>query len=135
VLDFNVIAAIYLNSITMWNDQRIKNLNTPEVAALLPAQPIIVITQSIQSAVTRLFTAVLSARVPEFASLVRSAANQPTSRFPDIASPCVVCHVSFCGCRVSCVAFLDFRSGRAAWSSSQCSRRSTGPSSRRMSPE
>jgi ABC-type phosphate transport system substrate-binding protein len=78
VLDFATIAGIFLNNVTRWNDQRIKDLNTPEVAALLPAQPIIVISQSIQSAVTRLFTAVLSARVPEFASLVRSAAYQPT---------------------------------------------------------
>jgi ABC-type phosphate transport system substrate-binding protein len=70
VLDFQVIAAIYLNSITMWNDQRIRNLNTPQVAALLPARHIVVVTQSINSAVTRLFTAALSAQVPEFASTV-----------------------------------------------------------------
>jgi len=70
VLDYDTIAQIYTNDLTMWNDQRIKDLNTAHVAAALPAKPIVVVTQSISSAVTRLFTTLLNATVPDFASAV-----------------------------------------------------------------
>jgi ABC-type phosphate transport system substrate-binding protein len=72
VLDFETIASIYLNEITMWNDPRIQAINSPEVAAALPAQPITVITQSISSAITQLLTEMLSATVPRFAAAVRA---------------------------------------------------------------
>jgi phosphate transport system substrate-binding protein len=64
------IAAIYLNNITMWNDPRIKALNPPSVADALPAQPIIVLMRTYESSVTQIFSTVLSAAVPEFASMV-----------------------------------------------------------------
>jgi hypothetical protein len=71
VLDFDTIAAIFLNNLTTWDDQRIKDLNTEEVASRLPNKSIIVCTQSTPSETTALFTSVLSASVPEFASTVR----------------------------------------------------------------
>lgn len=70
VLDYATIAGIYLNEITVWNDDRIKALNDPEIADLLPAKPIIVITQTIESEVTLMFTSLLNATVPAFASQV-----------------------------------------------------------------
>lgn len=70
VLDFQTIAAIYMNEITMWNDQRIIDINTPEVSALLPNESIIVVTLSAPSETTKLFTSVLRATVPKFASEV-----------------------------------------------------------------
>lgn len=70
VLDCETLAAIYLNSITMWNDSRIKSINSPVVAALLPAQPIVVVTLSESSAITQLFTYMLNATVPSFAAQV-----------------------------------------------------------------
>ena len=70
VLNFDTIAAIYLNTLTMWNDARIKAINSPEVAAALPAQPITVITSSDSSAPEQLFTYMLSAEVPEFNATV-----------------------------------------------------------------
>jgi phosphate transport system substrate-binding protein len=72
VLDFDTLAAIYENNLTMWDDERIKAINSADVAAALPHEPIIVITESIDSAVTQLFTSVLSATVPEFNATVRS---------------------------------------------------------------
>jgi hypothetical protein len=72
VLDFDTIARVYLNEITLWNDTRIKNLNSPEVAAALPSRPIIVITQSSATGLTNLFTTVLDAMVPDFAARVRA---------------------------------------------------------------
>jgi phosphate transport system substrate-binding protein len=71
VLDFETIASIYLSEITMWNDPRIKAINSPEVADALPEQAITVITQSISSAITQLLTEMLSAVVPRFAATVR----------------------------------------------------------------
>ncbi|ELR24201.1 serine/threonine protein kinase [Acanthamoeba castellanii str. Neff] len=53
--------------ITMWDDARIKALNTPEVAAALPAQAIHVVVQSVETAITQLFTTMLSAVMPKFA--------------------------------------------------------------------
>jgi ABC-type phosphate transport system substrate-binding protein len=70
VLDFDTIARIYLNEITMWDDERIKALNSDAVVAALPSQPIIVITQSIAAGTTSTFTAVLTATVPDFAAQV-----------------------------------------------------------------
>jgi hypothetical protein len=70
VLDCNTLAQIYLNNITMWNDSRIKAINTAKVAGLLPAQPIVVITLSESSAITQLFTYMLNATVPSFARQV-----------------------------------------------------------------
>ncbi|ELR20490.1 phosphate ABC transporter, periplasmic phosphatebinding protein [Acanthamoeba castellanii str. Neff] len=70
VLDFETMAAIYLGQITMWNDDRIKALNSIEVVAGLPVQPIIVITQSISSSVTQAFTTALNLTVPEFSAQV-----------------------------------------------------------------
>jgi hypothetical protein len=75
VLDFETIASIYLNEITVWNDPRIQAINSPEVAAALPAQPITVIMQSISSAITQLLTEMLSATVPRFAATVRAFAE------------------------------------------------------------
>ncbi|ELR15997.1 phosphate ABC transporter, phosphatebinding protein PstS, putative [Acanthamoeba castellanii str. Neff] len=70
VLNFDTLAAIYENNLTMWDDERIKAINSAVVAAALPHQAIVVITESIDSAVTHLFTSVLSATVPEFNATV-----------------------------------------------------------------
>ncbi|ELR22246.1 protein kinase domain containing protein [Acanthamoeba castellanii str. Neff] len=72
VFTFEILAGIYMNNITMWDDYRIKAVNTAEVAALLPAQVIYVCLQSTASETTLLFTSVLSAVVPEFAAAVGS---------------------------------------------------------------
>ncbi len=71
VLTFEILAGIYMNNITMWDDDRIKAVNTAEVAALLPTKVIYVCLQSTASETTLLFTSVLSAMVPEFAAAVR----------------------------------------------------------------
>lgn len=71
VLDFTTIAGIYLNNVTRWNDQRIKDLNSADVAAALPDEEIIVVTHNVSSAYTQLFTQLLSQTVPEFAAQVR----------------------------------------------------------------
>jgi hypothetical protein len=73
VLDFDTIARIYLNEITMWDDPRIQALNSAEVVAVLPSQPIYVITQSVATGLTSLFTTVLNATVPDFAAQVGPA--------------------------------------------------------------
>jgi ABC-type phosphate transport system substrate-binding protein len=70
VLSYDVLAGIYLGQVSMWNDDSIKAINTPEVAAALPDQPIIVITQSVVSAVMQAFTTVLNNTVPAFAAQV-----------------------------------------------------------------
>jgi ABC-type phosphate transport system substrate-binding protein len=72
VLDFDTVAGIYLNEITYWDDPRIQALNSAEVVAALPSQPIVVITQSIAVSITSAFTTALSATVPEFAAQVGS---------------------------------------------------------------
>ena len=54
----------------MWNDDRIKALNSIEVVTALPVQPIMVITQSISSSVTQAFTTALNLTVPEFSAQV-----------------------------------------------------------------
>jgi ABC-type phosphate transport system substrate-binding protein len=72
VLDFDTVARIYLNEITMWNDPRIQALNSAEVVAALPSQPIVVVTQSIAAGTTSVFTTALSATVPDFAAQVGS---------------------------------------------------------------
>jgi hypothetical protein len=72
VLDLETIALIYLANITMWSDQRIKELNTADVADALPDQPILVVTQSVASATTQVFTALLASEVPEYNDQVRS---------------------------------------------------------------
>lgn len=77
VLDLETIALIYLNNITMWSDQRIKDLNTADVADALPDQPILVVTQSVASATTQVFTALLSSQVPEYNDQVRSRSSVP----------------------------------------------------------
>jgi hypothetical protein len=73
VLDFDTIARIYLNEITMWDDPRIQALNSAEVVAALPSQPIYVITQSVATGLTSLFTTVLNATVSDFAAQVGPA--------------------------------------------------------------
>lgn len=73
MLDFDTIARIYLNEITMWDDPRIQALNSAEVVAALPSQPIYVITQSVATGLTSLFTTVLNATVPDFAAQVGPA--------------------------------------------------------------
>jgi phosphate transport system substrate-binding protein len=75
VLDFETIAAIYMANITQWDDPRIKAINSPAVADLLPAQPIIVVTQTTSSEITQLLTTMLSATVPSFATVVLSPSS------------------------------------------------------------
>jgi phosphate transport system substrate-binding protein len=79
VLDFETVASIYMSEITMWNDPRIKAINSPEVADALPAQAIVVVTQSISSAITQLLTEMLSATVPRFSTSVRSTTSRAES--------------------------------------------------------
>jgi ABC-type phosphate transport system substrate-binding protein len=61
------------NNITMWSNKHIKALNTKDVA---DAQPILVVTQSIASATTQIFTAALSSKVPEYSAKVRARDHQ-----------------------------------------------------------
>jgi hypothetical protein len=71
----------------MWNDDRIKALNSIEVVAALPVQPIIVITQSISSSVTQAFTTALNLTVPEFSAQVPNPQTchlYPVRRSPPI---------------------------------------------------
>jgi ABC-type phosphate transport system substrate-binding protein len=68
VLDADVIAAIYLNQLTMWNDSRIQTLN-PDLAARLPGRSIKVVLEN-GTAVQELFTYWLNASVPSWSSLV-----------------------------------------------------------------
>jgi ABC-type phosphate transport system substrate-binding protein len=77
VLDFDTISGIYLNNITKWSDQRIKNINSQEVADALPDQNIIVVIHEVQSAYTQLFTTMLSTMVPEFNETVRWRCARP----------------------------------------------------------
>jgi hypothetical protein len=72
VLDAKVVALIYLNNITMWSDQRIKDINEPVVAALLPARPIVVITEN-HTSINTIFTKWLSELVPGWSTDVRQA--------------------------------------------------------------
>jgi ABC-type phosphate transport system substrate-binding protein len=78
VLNCETLAAIYQNKITMWNDTHIKKINSPAVAALLPAQPIVVVVLTESSAVTQLFTYMLNATVRSFAAEVPHHQGQPT---------------------------------------------------------
>jgi ABC-type phosphate transport system substrate-binding protein len=75
VLNFDTIAAILLNQITLWNDDRIKAINTDEVAAALPAQSIIVVTSKDSSALEQLYTYMLSAQSAEFNATVGVGSN------------------------------------------------------------
>ncbi len=84
VLSLEVIAAIYENRLTMWNDQRIKDLNSANVSNALPDEPIIVVTTSAVSARTQLFTTALSRSVPEFTVLEPPAMQM--SRYPYLRS-------------------------------------------------
>jgi ABC-type phosphate transport system substrate-binding protein len=77
VLDFDTISGIYLNNITKWSDQRIKDINSQEVADALPDQNIIVVIHEVQSAYTQLFTTMLSTMVPEFNETVRWRCARP----------------------------------------------------------
>lgn len=90
VLDFTTIAGIFLNNVTRWNDQRIKDLNSADVAAALPDEEIIVVTHNVSSAYTQLFTQLLSQTVPEFAAQVGSGlvqSNRPTDRSTSAPRP------------------------------------------------
>jgi ABC-type phosphate transport system substrate-binding protein len=71
VLNFDVIARIYLGEITSWNDSRIRDLNSADVAAVLPNKPIVVVVQTVASAITKVFTTVLNQTVPDW-SVVRT---------------------------------------------------------------
>lgn len=73
VLSFDTIAQIYLGNITFWNDSRIKEINSIDVADALPPEPIRVIVVNISNAYTQLFTELLSETVPEFAAQVGTA--------------------------------------------------------------
>ncbi len=77
VLTFDVIAKIYLNEITTWDDPRIKAINSADVADVLPSQPITVTFQTVASAATTVITAMLNATVPGWSSAVRTC---PTTR-------------------------------------------------------
>jgi hypothetical protein len=70
VLDYDVIAGIYLGTISAWNDQRIQDLNTAQVAAKLPNKSIIVVTQNVSTTTNELFVSVLRDKVPDFAAQV-----------------------------------------------------------------
>jgi hypothetical protein len=59
----------------MWDDDRIKALNSEEVVNNLPSQPILVATQNISSTLTQLFVSVLRANVPGFSDFVSSSTN------------------------------------------------------------
>jgi hypothetical protein len=70
VLTSELIALILTNQITMWNDTRIKAVNT-DVAALLPAHPITVIVENVTS-VQLTYTRWLNDTVSWWGSQVRS---------------------------------------------------------------
>jgi phosphate ABC transporter phosphate-binding protein len=60
VFSGQVLADIYLGKITKWNDEAIKNLQDPEVKALLPDRLIYVIHRDDSSGTTQIFTEFLS---------------------------------------------------------------------------
>jgi phosphate transport system substrate-binding protein len=80
ILDYDTLAGIYLANITQWDDERIKALNPTVVADLLPAKPIVIVTQSTSSALTKLFTTMLSAKVAAFNATVSGIVTRTPSR-------------------------------------------------------
>jgi len=70
VLDRNVLGAIWAGDITMWNDQRIKDLNTAGLAAKLPAANI-VLGYNVNSKLS--FAAVFKAALSSFSDSFRTA--------------------------------------------------------------
>jgi hypothetical protein len=59
----------------MWDDDRIKALNSEEVVSNLPSKQILVVTQNVSSTLTQLFVSVLRAQVPGFGDFVSSSTN------------------------------------------------------------
>lgn len=66
VLDFATMAGIYNGTIEYWDDEAIRNLNSAEVRAALPHQPIIVLIFTAPNAITTLVAAALNQGVPGF---------------------------------------------------------------------
>jgi len=71
-LDGKVLAEIYMGKIRYWDDPRIKELQTPDVARLLPHKPIIAVHRSDASGTTAVFTKYLSKSSAEWAEKVGS---------------------------------------------------------------
>jgi phosphate transport system substrate-binding protein len=69
-LDGKVLAEIYMGKIRYWDDPRIKALQTPDVARLLPHKPIVAVHRSDASGTTNVFTLYLSKSDKEWAKLV-----------------------------------------------------------------
>ena len=71
-LDGKVLADIYMGKIRYWDDPRIKALQTPEVARLLPHKPIVAVHRSDASGTTAVFTKYLSKSSREWARRIGS---------------------------------------------------------------
>ncbi len=71
-LDGKVLADIYMGKIKYWDDPRIKELQTPQVAARLPHKPIVAVHRSDASGTTAVFTTYLSKSSKEWAKEVGS---------------------------------------------------------------
>ncbi len=71
-LDGKVLAEIYMGKIKYWDDPRIKALQTPDVARLLPHKPIIAVHRSDASGTTAVFTKYLSKSSIEWAEKIGS---------------------------------------------------------------
>jgi hypothetical protein len=100
-----VVALIYLNNITMWSDQRIKDINEPVVAALLPARPIVVITEN-HTSINTIFTKWLSELVPGWSTDVRQAlldhhTTQPNADSVRLTRSRVSCRSAWAGMSLS----------------------------------
>ncbi len=76
ILNFTIIADIYLNKITHWNDTAIKELN-PHLAAFLPDKPIIVLYGPALYVTSSFWTQAIAATVPEFNTTVCNASLSP----------------------------------------------------------
>ncbi|NPA85206.1 MAG: phosphate ABC transporter substrate-binding protein PstS [Crenarchaeota archaeon] len=71
-LDGEVLAGIYMGEIVYWDDPRIKALQEPDVASLLPHKPIIAVHRSDASGTTAVFTLYLAKSSAKWASEVGS---------------------------------------------------------------
>jgi ABC-type phosphate transport system substrate-binding protein len=82
VLDRSTLGAIWAGAITTWDDQRIKDLNPPAVAAVLPAANIALgYTSSNQVSFAQVFKVAMSSFSDTFRTAL-AAANDSFARMP-----------------------------------------------------
>jgi hypothetical protein len=82
VIDGETLGAIWAGDITMWNDQRIRDLNSPDVAAKLPAATITLgYEASVNISQTQVFVAAMSSFSERFRTAM-AAANGSMALLP-----------------------------------------------------